>query len=844
MLSNSRTTKMSLNISETTFYEKINIKKLNYILNNCSKYEAIITEQEKDMRRTDKNYNAYAVFQKIKENVFIPNELRDTDFAYLKITYKKGAKSNNIGRWYCNKGIGLQPLCVSVRHSICDGLWTDIDQVNSHPTILKNFIDRLNLKSPLLNECLEDREAFLAKVMKEEKCNRSTAKTLVIATINGKKYKSKTLVKLADELEPIINHIINLDEYKDIKDFVVETYKDDKNISGKIISRILQVIENDLLETYVDFFTDKGLIKEYNDGYEVALIFDGLQLRMDERIDDELLNECRKYSMEKTGYDIELKVKPFDSQLNFPENLEVNDDDDLTALIDKYETGLNSYLETFKTEINDCLSSSGSHASISKITKLVLKDTIVYDEDCSCWFYCNIRNIWTKSKTAFIYKGLLKSVFHKLFLKVVQYYSNLNFNTQDTGLKEIYANKSATALKISINLQNASFLESVVKIALIDFNKSKFFETKIDSNGNLFAFRNKVLDCRTLEIRDAKPNDYIMINTGYDFPEYVDEDLKTIVEDYYKTIYPDEEVREYMWNNDALSLNGERLFQTFNIHTGSGSNSKSTKFTMLKSVLGNYFCEINADTFTKQPKSANATSELHKTKGSRLVFFNEPENDGDNKLQVALMKKLADGYKGTLKVRGLYCEAIEFPIFFRVEGCCNNKPSLSSVDGGIGRRVRVVHYPVKFIDNPDPNNKHQALLNLEMGNILTSTAVRNTFVKLLVNRFIDIASKIKKETTPKQIEDDSKDYITDSNVVLGFIVDRYVITNNDKDRISSNDLFTDFKVRNIGTKMTSAKFKEDVLGLGGITSKRFTNGVFFCVLRCKNDDDKFEFNDV
>ena len=104
-----------------------------------------------------------------------------------------------------------------------------------------------------------------------------------------------------------------------------------------------------------------------------------------------------------------------------------------------------------------------------------------------------------------------------------------------------------------------------------------------------------------------------MINTGNEFPEYVDDDLKTIIEDYYKTIYPDEEVREYMWNNDALSLNGERLFQTFNIHTGSGSNSKSTKFAMLKSVLGNYFCEINADTYTKQPKSANATSELRKS---------------------------------------------------------------------------------------------------------------------------------------------------------------------------------------------------------------------------------------
>ena len=69
----------TMNIAETTFYEKINIYKLDYILKNQSKYEEIIKEQEKDMRRTDKHYNAYAVFQKIKDNVFIPPEYRDTE---------------------------------------------------------------------------------------------------------------------------------------------------------------------------------------------------------------------------------------------------------------------------------------------------------------------------------------------------------------------------------------------------------------------------------------------------------------------------------------------------------------------------------------------------------------------------------------------------------------------------------------------------------------------------------------------------------------------------------------------------------------------------------------------
>jgi len=46
------------------FYEKINLTKLKYIVNNPSKYEDIIQVQERDMRRYT-NYNAFAVFQKI-----------------------------------------------------------------------------------------------------------------------------------------------------------------------------------------------------------------------------------------------------------------------------------------------------------------------------------------------------------------------------------------------------------------------------------------------------------------------------------------------------------------------------------------------------------------------------------------------------------------------------------------------------------------------------------------------------------------------------------------------------------------------------------------------------------
>ena len=40
--------------------------------------------------------------------------------------------------------------------------------------------------------------------MNDEKCSRDTAKTYVIAIINGAKYSSRTLITLANELKPAI----------------------------------------------------------------------------------------------------------------------------------------------------------------------------------------------------------------------------------------------------------------------------------------------------------------------------------------------------------------------------------------------------------------------------------------------------------------------------------------------------------------------------------------------------------------------------------------------------------------------------------------------------------------
>jgi hypothetical protein len=143
----------------------------------------------------------------------------------------------------------------------------------------------------------------------------------------------------------------------------------------------------------------------------------------------------------------------------------------------------------------------------------------------------------------------------------------------------------------------------------------------------------------------------------------------------------------------------------FDLHTGSCSNTKLIQLAIINYSIGDYyFIEINVETFTRLPRSANATSELFRTKEKRLVSWNETENHEDINLQVALFKKIADGYDGPLKARELYVESTESRFSFVLnERVIMNQPSAY---GGIGRRIGKIYYPVKFIANTEPNNQN------------------------------------------------------------------------------------------------------------------------------------------
>jgi P4 family phage/plasmid primase-like protien len=853
-------------IQTTHFKEIINLSKLKHIINNKSKYKPQIDKEDKEMRRINRhnNSNTWSNLKKLLASVKVPPELEGTEYGVIPVIYKKGEKSNDEGRWYSVNGIGLQPLVSCIRHTICEDIWVDIDQVNSHPTILKILFDKNGLNSPMLDECVNNREAFLAKVGKD----RSKSKTQVIGVINGGDFsKNPFLKKFNDELVKNIDTLIKKPEYQITYDYITKTYPDDENIRGKVISRILQNKENELLEAYLDWSN----MNDFSGDNNVALIFDGFQLLSKFNITNDILNECRKYAFDETGYDIELKIKPFDNGFVLPDdyaNFEILDE-----LRQRFISKIDYTDEELFIKIRDIEKFGATHLKIVELSAIIFKDWFYYDEDANKWFYCNMNNVWCDTKDAGTLRHLIQKVVGVIFEKSLRDTYNKNEELDEEKAKlekpkkedddeeeknkykdkveEIKKKKNNNdnclkhIIKIKTDLQSSTYMSGVMNSISTIYNKKGFYEECIDSKVYLFAFKNKVYDFNKNELRPIRPDDYIMTTTEYDYPTNINDDDITFINNFMETIIPDEEMRNYVLDITCSMLNGKKREQYFIIFTGSGANGKTTYMKLISSILGKYFCSVCPETLTKPKKGINDTGELYKAKGTRCVSMNEP-NEGD-KLQTSNAKPLVEA-DGTIKARGLYQNAVEFVIQFQMFICCNNKPELSSVDGGIARRLRIVDWKRRFLEptNPiyDDTNPNHLLCDVNMVSKMSSKNVKEAFAIMLIKRWENRVSKFKTIPVPAEVVEASNSFVEDSNPVLGFIRANYKITKDyPKEGVQTSKIYEKFLLyagRNCG--ISNKRFKDDMMGIAGIGWKKGMRYAIYTGLE-EYEEDENEEND-
>lgn len=103
------------------------------------------------------------------------------------------------------------------------------------------------------------------------------------------------------------------------------------------------------------------------------------------------------------------------------------------------------------------------------------------------------------------------------------------------------------------------------------------FEELLDSHPHLIGFENGVYDLRMHEFRDGLPDDYISFSTNIDYVKH-DNKIQEVadIHHFFEKVFMNSDVRRYMWDILAMSLDGGIRQERFYVCTGSGCHAENT----------------------------------------------------------------------------------------------------------------------------------------------------------------------------------------------------------------------------------------------------------------------------
>lgn len=332
------------------------------------------------------------------------------------------------------------------------------------------------------------------------------------------------------------------------------------------------------------------------------------------------------------------------------------------------------------------------------------------------WFYFN-GVVWEKANDSL--NSFLTSVeFLKNFSKAIDIFK---YNKKET--KRIQ--------KIIKNLHCKNFQDGVLtQCSRIFFENFPDFLKSLDRK-NICTFSNGVFDLNTLIFRNAKFYEYSTLSTKIEYYLY-DSQQKDIqfVMKFFQDILPDESVRNYLLTVLSTCLSLDNNYKKFYLMTGDGKNGKSLLIKLLKHSLGEYFGTCNSRVITELEKNANTLNKsLDSNRNKRLIIFNE--FGYRDIIKIHIMKKFIEG--DLILTRDKNGKYIQFEPAYKCFLVCKTMPTLSEKSQSETWRIRVINFPIKFVDNPDPNNPNEKQINSEL--FLKLETCASAFLSILVEYY-------------------------------------------------------------------------------------------------------------
>jgi P4 family phage/plasmid primase-like protien len=233
------------------------------------------------------------------------------------------------------------------------------------------------------------------------------------------------------------------------------------------------------------------------------------------------------------------------------------------------------------------------------------------------------------------------------------------------------------------------------------------FKDEFDSNPDLLAVANGVVELRTGTLRAERQSDLVLRRCPDDYvseePTGDDVDrLKQFLVEITGSAHgdPDPQALEYLQRRLGASVRGKNSLTAIELWNGHGSNGKSVLSNLLQAALGDtdkggYACSTNANVIMSTVKVRDAESStpfLVKLIGARLVFMAESK-DTDH-MNESFVKQISGGDKIT--ARANYQEGKSYGVTFSPVLLTNNLPHINEGGEALWDRIAVTEFACRW----------------------------------------------------------------------------------------------------------------------------------------------------
>ena len=563
------------------------------------------------------------------------------------------------------------------------------------------------------------------------------------------------------------------------------------NIAVETMLSMLEPTEYEIRETH--HYT-MALPEQYYDPYDKWLRV-GLALH---NTSDKLFLSWMLFSAKSSKFKFTDIMKSYDTWCNFPYS-----PDGLTRrsimywakndCFEEYTRIRNETIDNFihQTICNETTNDASTDVDLATVLYTIFKDRFVCVSVKDNQWYEFDKNRWVECDQGNSLRALISKDMHDIYTKKHREIMDVTSGLDPTSDQYTSTRKrSRRIVDICTKLKTTSFKNNIMREVREQFYDNEFIE-KIDTRPELLCFKNGVIDFTHKTFRRGQPDDNLSKTTKIDYIPLDTTKHQTQIDEineFMAQLFPEAELRNYMWEHLASVLIGTNREQTFNIYIGGGSNGKSKLIELMSAVMGEYKAVLPITAVTqKRAMIGGASPELAVLKGVRYAVMQEPTK-GD-RINEGILKEITGGDE--MSGRALFKNTITFVPQFKLVVCTNVLFDIKSNDDGTWRRIRLCPYKSKFCEEPksdDPDEPYQFLIDKNL-DVKIKTWV-NVFMAMLVKKAFETDGKVR---TCAAVTASSNKYRNTQDYLSEFFRDKIRPVADDETCIKKTELYEEFK---------------------------------------------------